>query len=567
MSKNLSLSVFVFTLLFFAAFLLWPVWQILRGGFFDANGAFTVAYFVEVFNNPLYMDGLKNSLLMGIYSTLLALLIALPLAFVADRYDFFGKRLLMILVLLPIVLPPFVGAIGIKQIFGQTGAFNALLHTIGILETGQTIDWLGGSELRRFMSVVVLNALGLYPIVYLNALAALANIDPAMDEAAQNMGANAWTRFTRVTIPLMRPGLFAGCTIVFIWGFTELGVPLLLDYSRVTSVQIFHGLVDMGGNPFPYALVSVMLVLSVLIYLVGKGVFGRHTFAMLAKSNHARQLAKPGTGGQILCFALFAGIIGVALLPHLGVVLVSFSADWYASILPESYTLKNYEMALSHPLTIPSIQNSLIYAGLATLLNVVIGCAIAFVVVRSSLPGKGFLDALAMLPLAVPGLVIAFGYLAMSQEGRLFDFVNPTHNPLVLLVIAYAVRKIPFIVRSAVAGLQQTSITYEEAAQNLGCPPLKTVFRITLPLMMASILAGALLVFSQSMLEVADSLILAQKSQFYPISKAIFELVGMLGSGRFVACALGVWAMLFLTVTIIVSSRLMGRKLGAVFRV
>lgn len=567
MSKSFSLSVFGFTLLFFAAFMLWPVWQIVRGGFFDSTGQFSVAYFVEIFNNPLYLDGLKNSFLMGIYSTILAVLLALPLAFVADRYEFTGKRLLMTLVLLPIVLPPFVGAIGIKQILGQSGALNALLETVGILGSGETIDWLGGGENRRFFAVVLLNALGLYPIVYLNALASLANIDPAMEEAAQNMGASGWVRFTRITLPLMRPGMFAGCTIVFIWAFTELGVPLLLDYSRVTSVQIFHGLVDIGANPFPYALVTVMLVLSVLFYLVGKGLFGRNTFAMLAKSNHAKEAKRLGGLGQALCLLLFIGITFVALLPHFGVILVSFANDWYASILPDSYTLKNYEIALGHPLTIPSIRNSLLYAGLATLLNVGIGVGIAFVVVRSTLPGRGLLDSLAMLPLAVPGLVIAFGYLAMSQEGRLFDFVNPTHNPLVLLVIAYAVRKIPFIVRSAVAGLQQTSVTYEEAAQNLGCPPWKTTLRITLPLMMASILAGALLVFSQSMLEVADSLILAQKSQFYPISKAIFELVGMLGSGRFVACALGVWAMVFLTVMIFTISRLMGKKLGAVFRV
>lgn len=561
------MSVFGFTLLFFSAFLLWPVWQIVRGGFFDSTGQFSVAYFVEIFNNPLYLDGLKNSLLMGVYSTLLAVLLALPLAFVADRYEFTGKRLMMTLVLLPIVLPPFVGAIGIKQILGQSGALNALLETMGILGAGETIDWLGGSESRRFFAVVLLNALGLYPIVYLNALASLANIDPAMEEAAQNMGASGWVRFTRITLPLMRPGMFAGCTIVFIWAFTELGVPLLLDYSRVTSVQIFHGLVDIGGNPFPYALVAVMLVLSILFYLVGKGLFGRNTFAMLAKSNHAKEAERLGGLGQVLCLLLFVGVTFVALLPHFGVILVSFANDWYGSILPDSYTLKNYEIALGHPLTIPSIRNSLLYAGLATLLNVGIGVGIAFVVVRSTLPGRGLLDSLAMLPLAVPGLVIAFGYLAMSQEGRLFDFINPTHNPLVLLVIAYAVRKIPFIVRSAVAGLQQTSVTYEEAAQNLGCPPWKTTLRITLPLMMASILAGALLVFSQSMLEVADSLILAQKSQFYPISKAIFELVGMLGSGRFVACALGVWAMLFLSVTILTTSRLMGKKLGAVFRV
>src|SRR5690606_35300926 len=203
------------------------------------TGNLSLAYFAEVLRNPLYLSGLKNSLLMGVYSTVLALLIALPLAWVGDRYEFRWKRVLMILVILPVVLPPFVGAIGIKQILGQSGAFNALLEALGVTTAESPIDWLGGSEQRRFLVIVLINALGLYPIVYLNASAALSSIDPAMEEAAANMGCPAWKRFFLITLPLIRPGLFAGCTIVFIWAFTELGVPLLLDYSRVTSVQIF----------------------------------------------------------------------------------------------------------------------------------------------------------------------------------------------------------------------------------------------------------------------------------------------------------------------------------------
>ena len=146
----------------------------------------------------------------------------------------------------------------------------------------------------------------------------------------------------------------------------------------------------------------------------------------------------------------------------------------------------------------------------------ILGVGIAYVVVRSRLPGREALDVMAMLPLAVPGLVIAFGYLAMSREGKLFDFINPVENPMALLIIAYAVRRLPLVVRSAVAGLQQTSDTYEEAAQSLGCVPIKAAIFITIPLITANLLAGALLAFSQAMLEVSDSLILAQKAQYYP---------------------------------------------------
>ena len=203
----------------------------------------------------------------------------------------------------------------------------------------------------------------------------------------------------------------------------------------------------------------------------------------------------------------------------------------------------------------------------STLVAIVLGVAIAYVVVRSRVRGRQVLDFLAMMPLAVPGLVLAFGYLAMAQDGRFFGFLNPTRDPTILLIIAYAVRRLPYVVRSAAAGFQQTSETLEEAGQNLGAPPLKVLFRITLPLITANLIAGGLLAFAFAMLEVSDSLILAQKQAFYPITKAILELFQLLGDGKFIASALGVWAMAFLGVTIAGLTLLLGRKLGAIFRV
>jgi iron(III) transport system permease protein len=236
-------------------------------------------------------------------------------------------------------------------------------------------------------------------------------------------------------------------------------------------------------------------------------------------------------------------------------------------VLPQAYSLDNFRLALGHDLTVPAIANSLKFASLATIIDLVLGVAIAYVVVRTRLAGRAVLDFLAMLPLAVPGLVLAFGYLAMAQEGKFFAFLNPVQNPTVLLVIAYSVRRLPYVVRSAAAGFEQTSATLEEAAQNLGAPPLRSVFRITLPLIAANLIAGGLLAFAFAMLEVSDSLILAQKQLYYPITKAIMELFQLLGDGKFLASALGVWAMVFLGVTIAGMSVLLGKKLGAIFRV
>ena len=566
MSRTLATTVFALTAAFFAVFFLYPVLQTLRGAFVVDGKHFTLVYVREVFRNPIYVEGLRNAFLLAVCSTAAAFALALPLAWLADRFEFPGKKMFSALLLAPMILPPFVGAIGVKKILGQDGSLNAFLHDVGLLGHGHAVDWLGQN---RFWGVVTLNALHLYPVLYLNIAAALANVDPAMEEAAENLGCTGVRKFFKITLPLIAPGVFAGGTIVFIWAFTELGVPLIFDYTRVTSVQIFYGIKDIGNNPFPYALTAVMLVATVLLYALSRVLFGRRAgdLTMMAKAtSHGGPRALSRWAGAA-CTAFFAGVIFVALLPHLGVVLVSFSRDWYDSILPQSWTLENYRTALGHSLTVPSIGNSLTYATLSTVIDAVLGIGIAYVVVRTNIRGRHALDALAMLPLAVPGLVLAFGYLAMTQESRPLAFLNPVKNPVPLLVIAYAVRRLPYMVRSAAAGYQQTSVTLEEAAQNLGASPLRALRRVTLPLIAANLLAGGLLTFSFAMLEVSDSLLLAQKQEYYPITKAIYELFQLLGTGRAIASALGVWAMAFLGVTILGASVLLGKKMGALFRV
>ena len=567
MRKGMAWTVFLVTLALFGALFLAPLWTVIRGGFV-VNGEFTLRYLLGVFQNPIYSEGLFNSLMLALGTTSLVILIALPLAWLNNRYDYPGKKWVSGLILVPMILPPFVGAIGFHMVLGQYGGLNALMGW-------GPIDWLGRSQ---YWGVILLQALSLYPIMYLNASAALANLDPAMEEAAANLGCSSFRKFRKITLPLMMPGLFAGGTIVFIWSFTELGTPLIMNYTKCASVQVFDALKEIGSNPFPYALVFVMLACSVSIYLVGKFLFGGQAYAMQSKAATVSATSTVRGWRGLLALLPFAAVILVALTPHLGVVATSLAmpGTWYQSVLPTVFTLQNYAEALGHEMTVGSIRNSLLYSSLAVLFNTVLGIAIAYVVVRSSIKWRGLLDALAMLPLAVPGLVMAFGYLAISSQLSNADWVkNSTFwpnlldvrtNPTLFLVIAYSIRRLPYVVRSAVAGLQQTSVTLEEAAANLGAGLLTTLRRITLPLITANLIAGALLAFAFSMLEVSDSLMLAQRADFYPITKTIYELFQLIGTGQYIASALGVWAMVFLAVTILGASLILGKKMGALFR-
>lgn len=550
-------------------FLLYPIALTVRGAFASdtvAGTGFTTAHIALVFKDPTLVTGLLNAAKIAICTTILSTLISLPLALLAAKYKFPLKSFFGAGVLVPLILPPFVGAIGMQMILGREGALNTLL--------GTRWDILGSAS---FWGIVIIEALHLYPIIYLNTTAALANLDPALDEAAENLGAGPLRRFFFITLPLIRPGIFAGGTIVFIWSLTELGTPLVFDYRNVTPVQIFNGLKEVESSPQPYALTLVMLVAAVGSYLLGKLVLGGKGYAMYSKASRATSEQPLPRALGIAASLLFMLVTCLALLPHVGVILtaVSKTGAWYRSVVPRAYTGSHFQVALSGPEAIGSIITSLKLASIAVALDLFLGILIAYLIVRTRIRGRGLLDALTMLPIAVPGLVMAFGYVAMSLRwplGRgdplegLVSIVGAVPNPIPLLVIAYAVRRLPYIVRSAVAGLEQTSGELEEAAMNLGASRITAVRRVILPLIAANLIAGALLAFSFAMLEVSDSLVLAQQQQHFPITKMIFGFLNRLGDGPHIASAMGVWGMALLTVTLVGASVMIGKRLGSIFR-
>ncbi len=548
--------------LFFGAFLFYPISFMLKEAFWQ-QGTFTLRYFSLLLQSPLQRESLFNSFLLATLTTLLTTLLTMPLAQVMTRFNFRGKVLLSGLLLAPMIMPPFVGAIGLKQILAKFGSLNLLLMQLGILEPSRPIDWLGQGG---FWGIVILQVMNLYPIMFLNVSAAMANIDPALREAAQNLGAGSWRLFRTVTLPLILPGYFAGAVIVFIWAFTDLGTPLIFGFSRVVPVQIFDSITEINTNPMGYALVVFVLLLTLALFLVSKKFLAGKRYEMIARG-HVAGAEVQATWRQTLgLWLLIGGIIAFALLPHATVLAQSVSERWFFSVLPEGWTGAFYGEIFRHSLTASSIRNSLFYSSLSALVDLVLGVIIAWLLTRRRIPGAAFLDGLAMLPLALPGLVLAFGYVAG------FDFkipwLNPRQNPTLLLIISYSVRRLPYIVRSAYAGFQQTSITLEEASANLGATPFRTLRKITLPLVMAHLIAGTILAFAFAMLEVSDSLILAMREEFFPITKMIWQIMGRVDpTAPSVACTLGVIGIVILTASLLAASNLLGKKMGQLFRV
>lgn len=547
--------------LFFSLFLFYPVALLLKGAVV-ADGHFSLKYFQLLFSSPLQREALLNSTLIAVLTTLFTTLLAMPLGWLMTRFQFAGRAWLSSLLLVPMIMPPFVGAIGLKQLLARYGSVNLLLMKIGLIAPDAPVDWLGAGG---FWGIVLLQTLNLYPILFLNVSAAMANLDPALREAAQNLGAGGWRLFRTITLPLILPGYFAGAIIVFIWAFTDLGTPLIFGFSRAVPVQIFDAVTEINTNPMGYTLVVFVLGLTLALFVVSKQLLARKRYEMLARGHTSGAEIKATRAQTLLIFGAVSVLVLVALLPHLVVITQSFSSSWFFSILPQNWSAGAYDDVVRHGLTASSIRNSLFYSSFSAALDLVIGVMIAWLLTRRKIPLAGMLDALAMLPLALPGIVLAFGYVAA------FDFkiswLNPRDNPTLLLIISYSVRRLPYIVRSAYAGFQQTSVTLEEASANMGASPLRTLWKITLPLVMANLIAGTILTFSFAMLEVSDGLILAMKEKYFPITKMIYQLMLRVDpNSPSLACALGVIGMIILTASLLVAGKLLGKKMGQVFR-
>ena len=531
MKRFLSLFLALAVLTFFALFLFLPLFTVVAEGC-------DPAVMREVFRSRLYLQGMLNSLAVAAVTTGIVFLISIPLAALYDKYDFPGKTACSVMMMAPMILPPFVGALGFQQLLGHYGLLNSILAELGL----PPVDWLGGSG--RFWSVCVIQALHLYPIAYLNLVTAFGNIDPSLLESARNAGAGPWQRFRRITLPMLRPGLLAGGSIVLIWAFTELGTPLMFGYNTVTPVQIFNGVTG------------------------AKLLLGRGAAASVAKGTPGASAQKLSGPGRWLPLAVFIGFTFIATLPHICLVLIASSTSWSGTILPEHFSLMHYRNALGDHLVVPSIVNSLKYALLATALALAAGVLTAFLTRRGSLKFGWLLDLVAMTPLMIPGVVMAVGFLGMSIRYQwahmLFD---PVANPVFLLAVAYAVRRVPYVLRSVAGGLDQTPEELERASRNAGAGYGRTLMKITLPLVAANLVVGALFAFSFSMMEVSDSLILAQKAEFYPITKAIYELSQYLGAGPYTAAAFGVWSMCFLASILAAASVMLGKKIGSLFSI
>ncbi len=535
-------------------FLVAPALLLLTEAFFP-GGSFGLGLFRAMAANPVLRGSLWNSLLIALGATLLSTCLALPFAALLGRYRLPGRFWLKQGVVIPLLLPPFAGTIALRQLLGRYGSINILLQHLGWIHG--PVDWLGGG----MPGVILLEGLHLFPILYFSLFNHFSALNGDSEEAALCFGGKTLAYYRKILLPEISPGLMSGMALVFVWSFTDLGTPLLMEYRQVIPYQAFSLITDLNRNPMGYALAAVMGAVGMggcwISQALAKGQ-SRHQ----GKGIRIAQEKNPGKLRGYPAALLLGGLLVFAFLPVAAMVVMAFSRDWFLSVAPSAYTTEYFTSLFHHRITRGSIQTSLFLSSLAVILDLALGWWLA----RLVLSGRGFWarlwESLAMAPLALPGIILAFGYVALFAGTPL----DPAGNPLFLLVMAYSMRRLPFAFRSILTGYRSLPAQIDEAAQTLGQGFWGRVWNIHLPLLTPYFLASGLLVFAFSMLEVSDSLILAMREFYYPITKAMYFLTTRAGDGNNLAAALAVVGMAILAGAIGAANRLLGNRFGEMFK-
>lgn len=541
----LALTIAAFLLMF----LVLPVATVIYVAFTEkGSSTFTLVNFYDFVRTELFMRSLWNSFYVSAMSVVWASVFALPLAYLTTRFVFRGAAIVQTLGFLPLIMPPFVGAVAMQLFFGRNGSVNLLLD-----------DWFGFKIdfMEGLNGVIFVQSVHYFPFILINLSAALRNVDRAMEEAAQNLGSSGFRLFRRIVFPLAMPGYLAGASLVFVKVFDDLATPLLLNVKDMLAPQAYLRVTSIGiADPMGYVISVVLIIASVLaMWLSARALKGRdYATTQRGGGGLAKRVMTPMEA--VFGYGIVILILALVLAPHLGLLLLSFATIWSYSPLPDAFTTAHYARVFGESSVY--IKNTLIYASIAGGIDVVLGVAIAYLVLRTKLIGREWLDWMATAALAIPGVVLGIGYLR-----TFYGITLPDGTPLatlwITIVLALAIRRLPYALRACYAALQQISVSLEEAAENLGATKARTVRRIVVPLMAGGILAGFVTSFSTAAVELSATLMLVQSNSDAPLAYGLYVFMQS-AAGRGPGAALGVVAVILVAACTFLSHLIIERS-------
>jgi iron(III) transport system permease protein len=535
------------------AYVLYPSLRTLSESFYT-EGNFTFGNYHEFFSPEARsnLEALWNSVYISVLTVIFSALIGVPLAFIFNKYDFPGRSFFSSVAIMPIVLPSLVGVMAFMFLYGETGLVpNILKDLFGLNEVPFKIGGVSG--------ILLVHAYTMYVYFYMTVSSTINSIDPSLEEAAYNLGANRWTVFWKVTFPLLTPALVAASLLVFMVSMASFSAPFLLAGGyRVLSLQIYFSKIN-GDLPMAATQSVILSVVSISFLLFMRWFQNRKDYRMASKGigAHRSEVRNPLLKWIMVAVGMFGVVI--LLLPHITILILSLVPDgtWTWQTYPSVFNLENYLLLFNDPFIWDPVRNSLILATLATLGNFVFGMFASYVLVKRKFVGKNFLDIIVMIPWALPATVVGMNLIFAFNEPTPFTFGKILVGSFWILPLAYFVRHIPLVVRSTNASLEQLDDSVEEAARNLGARWFYTFRRVILPAIMPGLLAGTLLAFVQAVGEFPTSVLLYTLEN-RPISIEIMNQLRMFNLGQ--AAAYGMIQIGLIAIVLFISNKFLGVK-------
>ncbi|MDO5039054.1 iron ABC transporter permease [Clostridium sp.] len=502
------LTTIIFLIISLSIFILYPLYSVLKVSFIDAGKEFSFASYNQVLKDldfrATFWNTIKLGVTVGVLSTIIGFIFAYADAYIKSHF----KKLFKLVSILPIISPPFVLALSAIMLFGQFGIITRQL--LG----------MNDANIYGFKGIVMVQTMTFFPIAYLLLIGLLKKIDPALEEASRSMGASRWTTFKTVTLPLMLPGIANAFLLTFIEVVADFSNPMVIGGSYSTlATKIYMqaiGNYDMSGGA---AVAVILLVLSVLLFVLEKFWIERKSYVTVTgKASKERILIEDSNivwPIDIFCLLVTIFVLAFYILIPLGGFFKVMGVDY-------SLTLEHFKYVFD--LGFESVKDTVILSLWATPITGIIGMVIAFLVARKRFIGRGYIEFVSLLAMAVPGTVLGLGYInAFNAKPLLLT------GTCLIIVIAFVVRSLPVGIRAGITSLGQIDPAIEEAAQDLGANSKKVFTSVTLPLIKSAFFSGLVYTFVRSMTAVSAVVFLVTPK--YQLLTA--SILSQVDTGRF----------------------------------
>jgi len=544
--------VLLISIIILIVFIVYPLFNVLKLSLISSGDAFTVGgltldNFRMLWTSNLFRGAIVNSIVLTLSVVFITTIIGLAYAYILARVKIpLNHTLMMTLGTIPLLIPPFVGAYSWVLLFGRAGTITELLGSIGILFP----------SIYGMSGMVIAISATMWPFVFLLSYGALALNDPSLEESADVMGASSLRKFFTITIPLVTPAVLTGSLVVFMRTIGEFGTPAILGGNQyVISTLIYFRISGYGDFNMASSMALVSVSFSIICLIILSMYLKKRDYTTVTSRVQAsKKLTSPVLGWIAATVCLL--IVFLSLLPHFTVILGAFAERWRGTILPTEYGFENFRRVFVRDQT--AIQNSVYLTLFATVIATIVGTLLAYVSKKGKSKGGIIIDLTVMLPFILPGIVVGVA-MAASFSGAPLALTGTGF----ILVIAYFVRRMPYNFRSGTSALQALDASMEEASAICGANWRQTTTKITLPLIMPGVIAGAVLTFISLIGELSSTIILFSGS-WKTISVVIYEYLISNQVGP--AFALGTILILLVFIAVYLVNKFLGVAITTMFR-